>query len=49
MEGLNKNRLALLIAVIVMMLIAATAGYKLQIGRAGLVFEPSSRMPNGRN
>jgi hypothetical protein len=39
MNGLSKNRLAMLIALILMMLIAATFGYRLQISTSGLVFE----------
>jgi hypothetical protein len=41
-EGLNKNRVALLIAVIIMLLIAAGSGYRLQLGAAGLIFERTS-------
>ncbi len=39
MQGLNKNRIILLIAVIAMMLIAAGSGYRLQVGAGGLIFE----------
>jgi lipopolysaccharide export LptBFGC system permease protein LptF len=39
MQGLNKNRLALLIAIVAMMVIAACFGYRLQLGAHGLVFE----------
>jgi hypothetical protein len=41
MEGLNKNRLAILSALILMMLIAAFSGYRLQVGTGGLTFEPA--------
>jgi hypothetical protein len=39
MQGLNKNRLAILFALIVMMLIAGSFGYRLQLGAGGLTFE----------
>jgi hypothetical protein len=39
MEGLNKNRLAALLALIVMFLIAGGFGYRLHIGTTGLTFE----------
>jgi hypothetical protein len=39
MNGLNKNRLAVLVALITMMLIAAGSGYRLQLSSTGLIFE----------
>jgi hypothetical protein len=39
MNDLNKNRLATLLAVIAMMLIAGGFGYRLQLNTGGLVFE----------
>jgi hypothetical protein len=39
MNGLRKNQIAMLLALIVMMLIAATFGYRLQISASGLIFE----------
>jgi hypothetical protein len=38
-NGLNKNRVAFLIALIAMMLIAGGFGYRLQLSPAGLTFE----------
>jgi hypothetical protein len=38
-DDLSKNHLAVLIAMILMMLIAAASGYRLQISTSGLVFE----------
>jgi hypothetical protein len=46
MNGLSKNRIAALIALLLMMLIAGAFGYRLQISAAGFVFErtnPSAR------
>jgi hypothetical protein len=42
MNGLSKNNLAMLAALIVMMLITASFDYRLQISAGGLVFERSS-------
>jgi hypothetical protein len=39
MGGLDKNRLAVLVTVILMMLIAAISGYRLELGATGLTFE----------
>jgi hypothetical protein len=39
MNGLNKNRVAVLLALITMMVIAAGYGYRLQLGTTGLIFE----------
>jgi hypothetical protein len=39
MNELSKNRLAMLVALVVMMWIAAMSGYRLQISTSGLVFE----------
>jgi hypothetical protein len=39
MQNLNKNQLAILVAVVTMMLIAAASGYRLQLNSQGLVFE----------
>ena len=39
MNGFNKNRLAFLLALIAMMLIAGGFGYRLQLGATGLTFE----------
>jgi len=39
MHGFNLNQLAILIAVLAMLLIAAGAGYRLQLSTDGLLFE----------
>jgi hypothetical protein len=39
MKDLNKNRIATLLAVITMMLIAGGFGYRLQVNTGGLIFE----------
>lgn len=41
MNDLNKNRLVTLLAVITMMLIAGSFGYRLQLNTGGFVFERS--------
>ena len=38
-DGLNRNRLLAMIAIVLMLLIAASFGYRLQIGPFGLTFE----------
>lgn len=38
---LDVNHLATLVALVVILIIAAVAGYQLQIGSGGLVFSPS--------
>ena len=38
---MDKNRLAVLLTLIAMMIIAATSGYRLEIGASGLTFEQS--------
>jgi hypothetical protein len=43
MLGLNGNRIAVLIALIVMMLIAAGSGYRLQISGNSFTFERNAR------
>jgi hypothetical protein len=43
MKGLDKNRVATLLAIIAMMLIAATYGYRLQLGIQGITFESNTR------
>ena len=43
MQGLNKNRVVTLLAIITMMLIAATYGYRLQLGMHGIIFESNAR------
>lgn len=42
MESLNKNRLAILITLVLMMLIAAGSGYRLHVGGGGLTFEQNT-------
>jgi hypothetical protein len=39
MKGMDSGRLAALVTLILMLLIAAGAGYRLQIGPTGLTFE----------
>jgi hypothetical protein len=39
MNGLNKNRLALLVALIVMMLITAGSGYRFEFSPTSFKFE----------
>jgi hypothetical protein len=39
MNGISKNNIALLVALIIMMLIAACFDYRLQISTGGLIFE----------
>jgi hypothetical protein len=39
MNGLGRNKIAILGALIIMMLITATFGYRLQISSRGFVFE----------
>jgi hypothetical protein len=39
MSGLSKNQIGMLAALIIMMLITATFGYRLQISSSGFVFE----------
>jgi hypothetical protein len=41
MNDLNKNRLVTLLAVITMMIIAGSFGYRLQVNSGGFVFERS--------
>lgn len=41
MNGLSKNQMVVLAALIVMMLIAAAFDYRLQISTEGIVFERS--------
>jgi hypothetical protein len=42
MNGLSKNKVAMLAALIIMMLITAAFGYRLQISSGGFVFERGS-------
>jgi hypothetical protein len=44
MHNFNLNHLAILIAVLVMLLIAAGSGYRLQLSSDGLLFERN--LPN---
>jgi hypothetical protein len=39
MSGLSKNRVAMLAALIIMILITASFGYRLQISSGGFIFE----------
>jgi hypothetical protein len=39
MNGLSKNKVAMLVALIIMMLITAAFGYRLQISSGGFIFE----------
>jgi len=41
MNDLNKNRLMTLLAVITMMLVAGSFGYRLQVNTGGFIFERS--------
>jgi len=41
-SGLSKNKVAMLAALIIMMLITAAFGYRLQISSGGFVFERGS-------
>jgi hypothetical protein len=44
-NGLNRNRLVIVLALVAMMLIAARAGYRLQLSAQGLLFERNVAQP----
>ena len=45
METVNKNQLVWLVALIVMMIVSASAGYRLQLSMTGLIFERNAPTP----
>lgn len=48
MTKLDTNRLILVAAVVLLVLIAAGSGYRLEIGPSGLTFERGGTDPSGR-